>query len=293
MTNVKPPSSSTPVYDIKKSPKWCQTATLMALVGLLLSLSAVITFALSQSSAAASSPTIMRDLNRSNAHNTSSSAEISYDTQNMTHRSAKEEWQPHRAQSATSIEWWYLTALLHDASGKQYMLFTTIFKLDGKHIPVVTAMPQMAAMLGPSTTIISPHVQLSNYNTGFHYYDSDVAIVNPKQIWNATTNTLSYKTPHYTGSWSFNGQNMTAVLKSQKLAYDLSMRGANQVMWAKDRTYNKEGFIQEGLPGNVSFYYSLPRLDIYGKIAYMDQSGTNKTIDVAGQGWVDRQWGGL
>jgi hypothetical protein len=35
------------------------------------------------------------------------------------------------------------------------------------------------------------------------------------------------------------------------------MQGASQVMWAKDRTYNKEGFIQEGALGNVSFYYSL------------------------------------
>ncbi|MBV9175812.1 MAG: hypothetical protein JO297_02095 [Nitrososphaeraceae archaeon] len=279
MTNFKPPSSSNTVYDI------------LALIGLLLSLSAVITFALPQSStaAAASSPIIM---NGSDAHyNTSSSPEISYDTQNMTHRSAKAEWQPHRAQSAMSGEWWYLTALLHDASGKQYMLFTTIFKFDGKDTAIAKAMPKMAAMLGPSTTIISPQVELSNYNTGFHYSDSDIALVNPKQIWNSKTNTLSYKTPHYTGSWGFNGQNMTAVLKSQKMAYDLSMSGANQIMWAKDRTYNKEGFIQEGLPGNVSFYYSLPRLMVSGKLSYLDESGSNRTIDVAGQGWVDRQWG--
>ena len=279
MTNVKPLSFSNTVYDM------------LALIGLLLSLSAVITFALSQSSAAAaaSSPIIM---NGSDAHfNTSSSAGISYDTQNMTHRSAKAEWQPHRAQSATSSEWWYLTALLHDASGKQYMLFTTIFKFDGKDTAIAKAIPQMAAMLGPTITILSPQVALSNYNTGFHYSDSDIALVNPKQIWNSKTNTLSYKTPHYTGSWSFNGQNMTAVLKSQKVVYDLSMLGANQIMWAKDRTYNKEGFIQEGLPGNVSFYYSLPRLMVYGKLSYVDESGSNKTIDVAGQGWVDRQWG--
>jgi len=34
----------------------------------------------------------------SNVHNPST-AELSYDTQNMTHRSAKAEWQPHRAQT--------------------------------------------------------------------------------------------------------------------------------------------------------------------------------------------------
>jgi predicted secreted hydrolase len=69
------------------------------------------------------------------------------------------------------------------------------------------------------------------------------------------------------------------------------MQDGSQVMWAKDRTYNKEGFIQEGAPGNVSFYYSLPRLVVSGNITYMDESGNSKTVEVAGQGWVDRQWG--
>ena len=61
-------------------------------------------------------------------------------------------------------------------------------------------------------------------------------------------------------------------------------------MWPKDSIFNKTGFIQEGLPGNVSFYYSVPRLIVSGKLAYLDESGANKTVDVVGQGWVDRQW---
>ena len=226
----------------------------------------------------------------SNIHNTST-AELSYDTQNMTHRSAKAEWQPHRAQTTTSQEWWYFTALLHDASGNRYMLFSTIFKYDGKDVPIVKGAPEFASKLGPNATIISPTVELSNYDTGFHTFNSDAAIVDPKAIWNSKSNTLSYNTPQYTGSWSFNGQNLTAVLKSPKMSFDLNMQGGNQVMWAKDAAFNKEGFLQQGIPGNVSFYYSLPRLIISGKLSYTNESGTNKTIDVVGQGWVDRQWG--
>jgi hypothetical protein len=231
-------------------------------------------------------------LKPSNVHN-ASSAELSYDTQNMTHRSAKAEWQPHRAQTTTSQEWWYFTALLHDVSGNRYMLFTTIFKYDGRDIPIVRGAPEFASKLGPNATIVSPSVELSNYDTGFHYYASDAAIVDPKDIWDPKSNSLSYTTPNYTGSWSFNGKNMTVVLKSQRLAFDLNMQGGNQVMWAKDAAFNKEGFIQQGVPGNVSFYYSLPRLIVSGKLTYTDESGTNKTIDVAGLGWVDRQWGRL
>jgi hypothetical protein len=185
--------------------------TLMIMVGLVLFISTMVTFAISLSSAAvagAADAAVVKDSNGSNVRNTSS-AEISYDTQNMTHRSAKEEWQPHRGQTTMSQEWWYITALLHDSSGSKYMLFSTLFKYDGKDIPVVQSAPQMAAMLAPNTTIISPTVELSNYNTGFHYYDSDGAIVHPKQIWNSNTNTLIYSTPNYTGSWSFDGDNMT------------------------------------------------------------------------------------
>lgn len=217
----------------------------------------------------------------------SNTSELKYDTKYMTHRSAEAEWQPHQGQTGISDEWWYFTALLHDASDNRYLLFNTLFKFDGKDLSIAKIAPQ----LGPNATVILPTVELSNYNTGFHYYNSDIAIVNPKAIWNSKTNTLGYKIPHYSDSWSYDGKNINTVLKSQNLSFSLNMQGANQVMWSKDKIYNKEGVIQEGLPGNVSFYYSLPRLFVYGNITYSDRSGTNKTIDVTGQGWVDRQWG--
>jgi hypothetical protein len=134
----------------------------------------------------------------------------------MTHRSAAEEWQPHQAKTTTTQEWWYITALLHDASGNRYLLFNTVFKYDGKDIPVVSSAPAFASKLGPNATIISPAIELSNYNTGLHYYDSDAAITNPKDIWNSATNTLIYNTPNYTGTWSYDGKNMHSILKSPK-----------------------------------------------------------------------------
>ena len=32
-------------------------------------------------------------------------------------RSPVQEWQPHARQSASMIEWWYVTTVLYDASG--------------------------------------------------------------------------------------------------------------------------------------------------------------------------------
>jgi hypothetical protein len=56
-------------------------------------------------------------------NNTTSSIEgLGYDTKNMTHYSAKQEWQPHLGEANSFVEWWYVTTLLHDAAGNQYML---------------------------------------------------------------------------------------------------------------------------------------------------------------------------
>lgn len=216
---------------------------------------------------------------------------LSYDTKNMTHRSAKAEWQPHLGQTNSFVEWWYFTALLHDAAGNKYMLFDTIFKYDSKESPFVAAQPDIAAKMGPEQAYVMSQVELSNYNEGFHFDEVDWTLMDKISMWDTNNNTLVYNTPKHNGSWGYDGQNLLFTLKSQKLSFDLHMQGGNQVMWAKDSTYNKEGFIQEGLPGNVSFYYSLPRLDVSGNLTYTDESRTDKTIEVTGQGWVDRQWG--
>ena len=79
--------------------------------------------------------------------------------------------------------------------------------------------------------------------------------------------------------------------KSQNMSFSLEAKNNHPVMWTKDSVYNTQGVLQEGGPGNFSFYYSLPRLDVSGNLSYIDKAGQNKTIDVTGLGWVDRQWG--
>ncbi len=74
------------------------------------------------------------------------------------------------------------------------------------------------------------------------------------------------------------------------LAYDVRITGAGDVMYAKDKL-GIEGFIQEGAPEDRSYYYSLPRVQLVGRITYTGKGGVRREIDVTGQGWVDRQWG--
>ncbi len=122
---------------------------------------------------------------------------LSYDTKpgNLTHRLAKDEWQPHLGQTNSFVEWWYFTALLHDAAGNKYMLFDTIFKYDSKGNPFVAAQPEIAAKMEPRQSYIMSQVELSNYNEGFHFDEVDVSLMDRISMWDTNNNTLMYNTP--------------------------------------------------------------------------------------------------
>ena len=87
----------------------------------------------------------------------------------MTRRSATAEWGLGQAQTTTTTPvWWLDTVLLHDAAGKGYLLFNTVFIYDRKEIPKISSVPAFASKLGSNTTIFSPAIELSNSNTNLH-----------------------------------------------------------------------------------------------------------------------------
>jgi hypothetical protein len=94
---------------------------------------------------------------------------------------AKQEWRPHLGQANSFVEWWYVTTLLHDTAGNQYMLFDVIFKYDSKQNPFVMTQPEIATKMGPSQSYILPQMELSNYNTGFHFADVERAVMIEQQ----------------------------------------------------------------------------------------------------------------
>src|ERR1700732_2794938 len=53
---------------------------------------------------------------------------------NRTHRSAAEEWQPHRTQGDWSAEWWSLTAAVSDPAGTRYFLSWTVTHPGRRHL---------------------------------------------------------------------------------------------------------------------------------------------------------------
>jgi predicted secreted hydrolase len=185
---------------------------------------------------------------------------LSYSVTEPALRSPVQEWQPHGKQSESTTEWWYLTAVVHDTAGNPYFLVWCPFHFTGeKASPASAGMPP-------------------------------AAVVNEADTWDPTTNVLRFVAGDYRSEWSYNGDTMHLTVASLQLSYDLRLTDAGQVMYAKDKL-GIDGFIQEGASDDRSYYYSLPRVEIVGRITYTGKGGIRREIDVTGQRWVDRQWG--
>ncbi len=209
---------------------------------------------------------------------------LSYSVTEPALRSPVEEWQPHGKQSECSHEWWYVTAVVHDTTGNPYFLVWCPFHFTGEKTgPASAGLPRDERAIAALTGFTA-------YRDSFHIGGFPAAVVNEADTWEAKTNALRFAAGDYRSEWSYNGDIMHLTVASPQLSYDLRLTGAGQVMYAKDKLGIK-GFIQEGAQEDRSYYYSLPRVEIVGRITYTGKGGVRHEIDVTGQGWVDRQWG--
>jgi hypothetical protein len=209
---------------------------------------------------------------------------LSYSLTEPALRSPVEEWQPHGKQSDSTTEWWYLTAVVHDTTGNPYFLAWCPFHFAGaKSSPASAGLPRNERAIAALTGF-------TDYRDNFHIGDFPAAVVNEVDTWDPRTNAVRFVAGEYSSEWSYQGDTMNLTVTSPQLSYTVRLTGAGQVMYAKDRL-GIAGFIQEGAPEDRSYYYSLPRVQIVGRVTYTGKGGVRREIDVTGQGWVDRQWG--
>jgi hypothetical protein len=95
---------------------------------------------------------------------------LSYSVAEPALRSPVEEWQPHAKQSEKTIEWWYVTAVVHDTAGNPYFLVWCPFHFSGeKTSPASAGLPRdqraIAALTG-----------LTDYRDNFRIADFPAAV---------------------------------------------------------------------------------------------------------------------
>src|SRR5260370_41320189 len=125
---------------------------------------------------------------------------LSYSITEPTLRSPVQEWQPHGKQSKTTTEWWYITAVVHDAAGNPYFLVWCPFHFSGeKTSPASAGLPRYERAIAALTGF-------TDYRNNVHIGDFPVAVVNEVDTWSPTTNPLRFVAGEYSPAWSYQGK---------------------------------------------------------------------------------------
>jgi hypothetical protein len=146
---------------------------------------------------------------------------LSYSVTEPALRSPIEEWQPHGKQSESTTEWWYLTALVHDAAGNPYFLVWCPFHFTGdKASPASAGLPRdqraTAALVG-----------FTDYRNNFRIGHFPAAVVNESDTWNPETNAVRFVAGDYRSEWSYKGNTMNLTIASPQLSTICASQGRN------------------------------------------------------------------
>lgn len=216
---------------------------------------------------------------------------LDYDIKNGTHRTAVEEWAPHKALAPNFFEWHYFTSPMTGANGHQYFIFLCDFNFssDGYKNAITKGHPEQLPE-GLSPYLNSMH--FCDYTSDLYRTDTALTLSKPEDNFDEAQNALTLKAPqqNFDVNFSYKGDDIFVYAKTNTCEFELKCTGGNHVMWMQDKL-GKEGFIQEGTENERSFYYSLPKLPYHGWLKYTDDDGKEIVTDVYGQGWIDRQWG--
>ncbi|PWU25127.1 MAG: hypothetical protein C5B48_02890 [Candidatus Rokuibacteriota bacterium] len=160
----------------------------------------------------------------------------------------------HFGHPRAGIEWWYYSALVHDASGAPYSVFFTMFSSSGGLIPVSQVVNlKTGALIGHSEGV-------GLGSPGTHMLDLSAAGARLRYLVRSNVWTFSVNTPSFAVS-----------LRQHPL---------------KPYIRHGEGGLIHESAGVTSHYYSSTRMGSSGML----RMGTS-TTPIRGQSWFDHQWG--
>jgi predicted secreted hydrolase len=154
-----------------------------------------------------------------------------------------------------SIEWWYVTGLVHGADGRRYTVFFTLFKRGGFVLPVSQVVDLgSGALVGHTESVAAAKVGSSRL---------DVAIPGAALRFDPLSNTwrLAASRGRY-------GLDLTAVPEKPYVPHG-----------------GGTGVIRQSV-GGTSAYYSATKMAAHGTIRR-----AGKPVPFTGTAWLDHQWG--
>ncbi|MGE6196235.1 lipocalin-like domain-containing protein [Aeromonas media] len=176
----------------------------------------------------------------------------------------------HGAHPDYRSEWWYLTGNLKDEQGRDYGIQWTLFR-QGIEQQITSDNPWLSPQLWLAQFAITDLAR------GSHSQDERTSRQGPGL---AGASGGEY----WLREWRLASEGKSlfpATLKVQSKMGELNLK----VSVAKPVVLQGKAGYSEKSPGNASFYYSYPRLNLSGTLTLDGETRT-----VTGQGWFDHEW---
>jgi predicted secreted hydrolase len=171
-------------------------------------------------------------------------------------------------------EWWYFTGTLADESGGEYGYQLTFFRRAlALEAPKLDSNWASSEFCMAHFTLSSAREQRFEARERFERNALGLAgaTSKPWRVW--------LRDWHVEGE--LDGGDVRLVARDGGLALDLVLRATRPVLLQGERGLSRKG----AEPGNASYYYSIPRLDSRGTLAF-----DGRSVAVSGESWFDREW---
>ena len=185
--------------------------------------------------------------------------------------------QDHGAHPRFRSEWWYLTAVLADAAGREFGVQFTLFRQGLAPRPAQA--PATSAAAWRSGQVYMAHVAVADLAKARHWHEERVARGHPAL---AGVQAQPFKA-HLEG-WQLASTGsgfwpLRLQADAKRFAFDLTLTSTKPIV-----PQGEDGLSRKG-PRNASYYYSIPRIDASGRVVV---DGVDHTVD--GSAWLDREW---
>ncbi len=173
----------------------------------------------------------------------------------------------HGAHPDFQIEWWYLTANLTDAAGRDLGLQWTLFRSAlAPEARVGWDSPQFwmghAAVTTPDQHLVAERLARDGIGQAG-------VIADPFEAW--------------IDDWQMVGDTFDSMqlrASGPQFSYDVTLEATGPLVF-----HGEAGYSQKSASGRASYYYSQPFFEVAGKLVLPEGE-----VEVTGTAWLDREW---
>jgi predicted secreted hydrolase len=181
----------------------------------------------------------------------------------------------HGSHPGFRTEWWYFTGTLEDTAGGRYGFELTFFR--------VALRPQGGSARGSAwgtEQVWMAHLAVTDAD-GRRFVARERIARQALGLAGISAAPLQLRVEGWTATMAADGNRWELAAEADDVGVELRLTADGSPVLNGDRGFDRKG----AEPGNASYYYSLPRMTVDGRIRLGGREHT-----VHGAAWMDREW---